>query len=122
MSNFHIRIQEFRQRAGDITQTELADKVGLSRRAIVAIEQDKRKVSLAELIKLCLALKCSLRDLFSSTQPSKKNVLELYDIYKKHYRRRKTSPPPERGNPIDNYLRRVNPYYQPAGDTITIRF
>ena len=121
MSNFHIRIQEFRQRAG-ITQTELADKVGLPCGAITAIEQGQRKVSLAELIKFCLALKCSLRDLLSSTQPGKKNILEMYDLHKKHYRRRKTSPPPERGNPIDNYLRRVNPYYQPAGNATTIKF
>ena len=128
MKDFHTQIQEFRQKAG-MTQTELADKVGISRGAITAIEQGKRKVGVEELIKFCAAFNCSYQDLLPTNQPTrpggkreKKNLLEMYDIYRKHYRRKKGSPPPERGNPIDNRLRRVNPYYQPVGDSRTIRY
>ena len=127
MKDFYTQIQEFRQKAG-MTQTELADKVGISRGAITAIEQGKRKVGVEELIKLCAAFNCSYQDLLSTEQPQpkvkkeRKNLLELYDIYKRDYSRRKGSPPPERGNPIDNHLRRVNPYYQPLGDAVITRY
>ena len=54
----------------DSIQT-LADKVGISRGAITAIEQGKRKVGVEELIKFCAAFNCSYQDLLPTNQPTR---------------------------------------------------
>jgi transcriptional regulator with XRE-family HTH domain len=119
--NFYKKIQEFRQNAG-MTQEELAKKVGLSRGAVTSIEQGKRKVTVEELLKFCEAFNCSYGDFLvleqkgkSSTESGKKNVRELYDTYKEKYQG-KTLPYPQNGNPLDDYLRQVNPYYYPSSN------
>lgn len=119
--NLYKKIQDFRQKAG-MTQEELADKVGLSRGAITSIEQGKRKVAVEELLKFCEAFNCSYSDFLSSdqtekatTKSDKKNVRELYDAYKDKYQG-KTLPYPQNDNPLDDYLRQVNPYYYPSAN------
>jgi len=119
--NLYKKIQDFRQNAG-MTQEELAEKVGLSRGAITSIEQGKRKVTVEELLKFCEAFSCSYADFLSSDQPTKsatesgkKNVRELYDEYKENYQG-KALPQKQASNPLDDYLREVNPYYYPSGN------
>lgn len=119
--NLYKKIQDLRQKAG-ITQEELADKVGLSRGAITSIEQGKRKVTVEELLKFCEAFNCSYGDFLSSdqtekatTKSDKKNVRELYDAYKEKYQG-KTLPSAQSDNPLDDYLRQVNPYYYPSAN------
>lgn len=123
-STISKKIHDFRQKAG-LTQEELAEKVGLSRGSITSIEQGKRKVTVEELLKFCEALACSHADLLFDTQTEKKqvnsnekkNVLELYDTYKEKYEkinRKQTNQP---NNPVDDYLRQVNPYYYPVSNS-----
>lgn len=114
------KILDFRQKAG-LTQEELAEKVGLSRGAITLVEQSKRKVTVEELIKFCEAFNCSYSDFLSADQPKKaeeksaKNVRELYDDYKEKYKARSREREQEHiDNPLDDYLRQVNPYYYPT--------
>jgi transcriptional regulator with XRE-family HTH domain len=120
--NLYKKIQDFRQKSG-ITQEELADKVGLSRGAITSIEQGKRKVTVEELLRFCAAFNCSYDDFLSSDQTekpttgsNKKNVRELYDAYKDKYRD-KALPSKQSDNPLDDYLRQVNPYYYPSANS-----
>lgn len=119
--NLYKKIQDLRQKAG-ITQEELADKVGLSRGAITSIEQGKRKVTVEELLKFCEAFNCSYGDFLSSdetekptTGSDKKNVRELYGAYKDKYQA-KTLPYVQSDNPLDDYLRQVNPYHYPSAN------
>jgi len=119
--NLYKKIQDFRQKAG-ITQEELADRVGLSRGAITLIEQGKRKVTVEELLNFCEAFNCSYSDFLSSDQTGKpttknykKNVRELYDAYKEKYQG-KTLPSAQSNNPLDDYLRQINPYYYPSAN------
>jgi len=119
--NLYKKIQDFRQKAG-MTQEELAEKVGLSRGAVTSIEQGKRKITVEELLKFCEAFSCSYGDFLNSDQKEKpaaesgkKNVRELYDSYKDKYQG-KTLPYPQNDNPLDDYLRQVNPYYYPSAN------
>ncbi|PIR43343.1 hypothetical protein COV24_03185 [candidate division WWE3 bacterium CG10_big_fil_rev_8_21_14_0_10_32_10] len=118
--NISKKIQDLRQKS-NLTQEELAAKVGLSRVTITSIEQGKRKVAVEELSKFCEALGCTYTDFFSSSQQdkatsargSKKNLLELYGEYKEKYQG-KVLPKTQEENPLDDYLRDVNPYYYPS--------
>ena len=119
--NIYKKIQDFRQKAG-MTQEELAGKVGLSRGAITSIEQGKRKVTVEELLKFCEVFSCSYGDFLATDQPAKstmggrkKNIRELYDEYKEKYQG-KMLPQAQGNNPLDDYLREVNPYYYPSGN------
>lgn len=120
--NIAKRIQDLRQKAS-LTQEELASKVGLSRVTITSIEQGKRKVAIEELSKFCEVFGCSYTDFLSSDPQSKtasgrsdrKNLLELYDEYKEKYQG-KVLPKVLEENPLDDYLRDVNPYYYPSTD------
>lgn len=120
--NVAQRILHYRQRA-NLTQEQLAEKVGLARPSITAIEQGKRKVSVEELVKFSTALNCSLPDLLGeeprkNTKPEdKKNIRELYDKYKEEYHT-KRKPQTLGENPLDDYLRDVNPYYYPATNEV----
>jgi len=118
-SNLYKKIQDFRQKAG-MTQKELAEKVGLSRGAITSIEQGKRKVTVEELLKFCEAFNCSYENFLTANQPNKsakegkkKNIRTLYGEYKEKYQG-KVLPRIQENNPLDDYLRRVNPYYYPS--------
>ena len=129
--NIGKKIQELRQ-SQKITQEDLAQRVGLSRGAITLIEQNKRKVSVEEMLKFCEAFECSYQDflsvtinndLFVADKPRKKNPIEVYDDYKKykeeyinrdesgHSKKRKKQP--ARTETRDEYLERINPYYFP---------
>ena len=120
-SSLHKKIQGFRQRDG-ITQAELAKKVGLSRGAIITIEQGKRKVTVEELSKLREVFNCSYSDFLVADQPRKsanesrkKNIHDLYNEYQEKYRR-KDLPHAQKNNLLDDYLRQVNPYYYPSSN------
>lgn len=118
--NIAKRIQDLRQKA-NLTQEELASKVGLSRVTITSIEQGKRKIAVAELSKFCEVFGCSYTDILSSDpqgkvslrRSDKNNLLELYDKYKEKYQG-KVLPKIQGDNPLDDYLRDVNPYYYPS--------
>ena len=105
-----------------MTQEELARKVGLSRGAITSIEQGKRKVTVEELLKFCKVFSCSYGDFLATDQSAKlamvgrkKNIRELYDEYKEKYQD-KVLPQAQGNNPLDDYLREVNPYYYPSSN------
>lgn len=66
------RIKEFRARH-NLTQEELANKVGVSRQTILYIERGEYNPSLLLALKICKALKCKVEDLF---MPSKKELSE----------------------------------------------
>lgn len=120
--NLPQRILHYRQKA-DLTQEQLAEKVGLARPSITAIEQGKRKVSVEELLKFSIALNCSLPDLLGeepqkeTKQEDKKNIRELYDKYKEDYQTRGKQQVAE-GNSLDDQLRDVNPYYYPSTNEV----
>lgn len=120
--NLPQKILDYRQKA-NLTQEQLAEKVGLARPAITAIEQGKRKVSVEELIKFAAALDCSLPDLIGgdpqrdTKKEDKKSTRELYDKYKEEYRAT-GKPEAQTENPLDDYLREVNPYYYPATNEV----
>jgi transcriptional regulator with XRE-family HTH domain len=118
--NIAKKIQKLRKE-NRLTQEELANKVGLSRVAVTSIEQGNRKVSVEELVKFCEAFECSYGDFLSSDKsknpvnPSenKKTSRELYEEYKNKYRG-KTQHITPGSNPLDDYLRGVNPNYSPS--------
>lgn len=120
--NLPQRILHYRQKA-DLTQEQLAKKVGLARPSITAIEQGKRKVSVEELIKFSTVLNCSLPDLLGeeskqeTKQEDKKNIRELYDKYKEDYHVRGKQQTTG-GNSLDDQLRDVNPYYYPSTNEV----
>jgi putative transcriptional regulator len=57
------RIRELRAER-DMTQQDLADKVGVTRQTVIAIEQDKYSPSLETAFKVALALGVSLEQCF----------------------------------------------------------
>jgi len=73
-SDLHKKIQNFRQKAG-ITQGELAEKVGLSRGAVISIEQGKRKIAVEELLKFCEVFNCTY-GVFLVSDQKERPVLE----------------------------------------------
>ncbi len=66
------RIKELRARY-DLSQEELAKKVGASRQTILYIESGKYNPSLLLVLKICKVLKCRVEDLF---MPSKDELRE----------------------------------------------
>lgn len=58
------RIREYRIKNGDITQEELAKRVGVSRQTIIYIENGKFNPSVKLALKLAKALNCKVEDLF----------------------------------------------------------
>jgi putative transcriptional regulator len=57
------RIRELRA-AIDITQQELADKIGVTRQTVIAIEQDKYSPSLETAFKIALVFAVPLEQIF----------------------------------------------------------
>ncbi|MBW3004078.1 helix-turn-helix transcriptional regulator [Candidatus Woesearchaeota archaeon] len=64
------RIKEFRARE-NLTQEDLAKKVGVTRQTILYIERGEYNPSLILSMKICKALKCRVEELF---MPSKKEL------------------------------------------------
>jgi len=59
------RIRTLRFAAGEMTQAELADRVGTTRQTIIAIEQGKYSPSLEVAFRIAHALGVPLDDVFS---------------------------------------------------------
>lgn len=59
------RIRKIRRGAADITQDELAQKVGCTRQTIVALEKEKYSPSLSLALKIARVLNVSVDELFS---------------------------------------------------------
>ena len=66
------RIKEFRARE-NLTQEDLAKKVGVTRQTILYIERGEYNPSLILAIKICKVLKCKVEELF---MPSKNELEE----------------------------------------------
>jgi putative transcriptional regulator len=63
MPSIRNQIRELRA-AHQITQQELADKVGVTRQTVIAMEQDKYSPSLETAFKVAMALGVSLEQCF----------------------------------------------------------
>lgn len=57
-------IRELRFAAGEMTQAELAERVGVTRQTIIAIEQERYSPSLEVAFKIAIALGASLDQVF----------------------------------------------------------
>ena len=66
MSNTHLsnNIRRLRFENGEMTQQELADKVGVTRQTIIAIEADKYSPSLMLAFKIAKAFGLPLEEVF----------------------------------------------------------
>ena len=69
MDNFHIRnnIRKLRFHHNEMTQQQLAEKVGVTRQTIVAIESAKYSPSLELAFRIALVFGLPLGDVFSYT-------------------------------------------------------
>jgi putative transcriptional regulator len=65
------QIRELRA-ARELTQQELADRVGVTRQTIIAMEQDKYSPSLETAFKVALALGVTLERCFQYHPPSRR--------------------------------------------------
>ena len=59
------RIRELRFAAGEMTQAELADRIGMTRQTVIAIEQGRYSPSLEVAFKIANALQAPLDDVFA---------------------------------------------------------
>jgi len=64
-SNIRNNIRRYRFNAGEMTQQELADKVGVSRQTIVAIEKENYSPSLELAFRIAHVFKTPLEEIFS---------------------------------------------------------
>jgi putative transcriptional regulator len=60
------RIRRLRFDSGEMTQEELAEKVGVTRQTIIALEADKYVPSLGLAFKLARAFKVKIEDVFQA--------------------------------------------------------
>jgi len=65
------RVKGFRALQGDLTQQQLADKVGCSRQTIISIETSKFVPSVELALKLAVALNVKIEDIFSLEEDEK---------------------------------------------------
>ena len=67
MTNSRIRnnIRTLRFHHGEMTQQQLAEKVGVTRQTIIAMEQDKYSPSLELAFRIALVFKIPLEEVFS---------------------------------------------------------
>lgn len=63
------RLRELRQACGGITQQDLADRVGITRQTVNAIEGNKYSPSLEVAFMIAQALDVRLEDIFSYGEP-----------------------------------------------------
>lgn len=59
------RIRELRFAAGEMTQAELADRIGMTRQSVIAIEQGRYSPSLEVAFKIANALQAPLDEVFA---------------------------------------------------------
>ncbi len=64
-------IRTLRFMAGEMTQAELAEQVGLTRQTIIAIEQSRYSPSLEAAFKIAIALNVGLEEVFQYQVPAK---------------------------------------------------
>jgi|TARA_B110000263_G_C14954073_1_gene349441 putative transcriptional regulator len=62
--NIRNCIRELRAAAGEMTQQQLADKIGVTRQTVVAIERAKYSPSLEVAFRIAATLETSLEDVF----------------------------------------------------------
>jgi len=62
------RIRALRFAAGEMTQADLADRVGVTRQTIIAIEQGRYSPSLEVAFRIAHALRVPLDDVFDYSQ------------------------------------------------------
>jgi len=74
MSNSPIQnsIRKWRFLSGELTQQELADKVGISRQTVVAIEKGNYSPSLELAFRIALAFDTSIEEIFTYEPVEKK--------------------------------------------------
>lgn len=60
----HNRIRELRFRAGEMTQQDLADSVGITRQTIIALEKGKYYPSLELAFRIAKTFEVPLEDVF----------------------------------------------------------
>ena len=65
MGQIRNRIRKLRFEQGEMTQAELADKIGMTRQTIVAIEKDKYSPSLEAAFKIAAVFGVPLESVFS---------------------------------------------------------
>jgi len=65
MASVRNDIRRLRFAKGEMTQQALADRVGVTRQTIIAIEQDKYAPSLETAFRIALVLGAKLEDVFS---------------------------------------------------------
>jgi putative transcriptional regulator len=61
----HNNIRTLRFHHGEMTQQQLAEKVGVTRQTIIAMEQDKYSPSLELAFKIALVFKVPLEEVFT---------------------------------------------------------
>ncbi len=64
-SNVDNRVRELRFRHGEITQQDLANKIGVARQTIIAIEQGKFCPSLESALRMAKAFDTTVDDIFT---------------------------------------------------------
>jgi putative transcriptional regulator len=72
MPGIRNRIRELRAERGEMTQQDLADKVGVTRQTVIAMEQDKYSPSLETAFKVALALGVPLDQCFQYDSRAKR--------------------------------------------------
>ena len=72
-SNINNNIRKLRFLNGEMTQQELAEKVGVTRQTIIAMEQEKYSPSLELAFKISLVFATPLEEVFSYTPDTGKN-------------------------------------------------
>jgi putative transcriptional regulator len=65
------RIRALRFAAGEMTQAELADRVGITRQTVIAIEQGKYSPSLEVAFRIAIALAVPLDEVFQYPSPER---------------------------------------------------
>jgi putative transcriptional regulator len=71
MQKLHIsnNIRKLRFNRGEMTQQQLAERVGVTRQTIVAMEQNKYTPSLELAFRLAVVFEVSLEEVFFLTEP-----------------------------------------------------
>lgn len=64
------RIRELRFHAGEMTQAQLAERIGMTRQTIVAIEQGKYAPSLEAAFRIAAVFAVPITDVFQWTGPA----------------------------------------------------